>query len=404
MIKYIQNHNMNPKRKLELRETANKKIGEICSHTYEEFDDLHILAISEMTHVKSGFHTSASKKDMEHDFNEGHYTMLKSMHDVTRKNQHYHIMSMYDDKSWELLRNLIDNLQQAKSERAFLEIITFGKMQSKNNIADRELKMSTVDSYKKSYAYVEELFLKAEAQWGINMEYRETLEDVHEKFDVIECRQKYMMLKTYVDFEKTQLEILLPFLMEFCVNPSNQYVTKSSIPTTPITPIPSNTNNSNTMSITKQPLQRKIVEVVRKKDERKSMYGHTCNHCEEFYKNMYPDDEEKRNEMIQNCSKHKTRYKEPQPGTPEGFWDLDIQTPPEWKEQDEELARAKKRKIDVRHTTESTTNITTKPTIKHTLYNKKSTIVEDVEDEDTDVDDMMGPSFTVDNEGWIQTH
>ena len=41
MMKYIQNHNMNPKRKLELRETANKKIGEICSHTYEEFDDLH---------------------------------------------------------------------------------------------------------------------------------------------------------------------------------------------------------------------------------------------------------------------------------------------------------------------------------------------------------------------------
>jgi hypothetical protein len=273
-------------------------------------------------------------------------------------------------------------------------------MQSKTNIADRELKMSTVDSYKKSYAYVEELFLKAEAQWGINMKYRETLEDVHEKFDVIECRQKYMMLKTYVDFEKTQLEILLPFLMEFCVNPSNQYVTKSSIPSTPITPIPSNTNNSNTMSITKQPLQRKIVEVVRKKDERKSMYGHTCNHCEEFYKNMYPDDEEKRNEMIQNCSKHKTRYKEPQPGTPEGFWDLDIQTPPEWKEQDEELARTKKRKAD----TEQTTKSTTKPTIKHTLYNKKSTIVKDVEDEDTDVDDMMGPSFTVDDEGWIQTH
>ena len=400
-MKYIQNHNMNPKRKLELRETANKKIREICSHTYEEFDDLHILAISEMTHVENGFRTSASKKDMEHDFNEGHYTMLKSMHDVTRKNQHYHIMSMYDEKSWELLRNLIDNLQQAKSERAFLEIITFGKMQSKNNIADRELKMSTVDSYKKSYAYVEELFLKAEAQWGINMEYRETLEDVHEKFDVIECRQKYMILKTYVDFEKTQLEILLPFLMEFCVNPSNQYVTKSSIPSTPISPIthiPSNTNNSNTiMSTTKQPLQRKIVEVVRKKDERKSMYGHTCHQCAEFYKNMYPDDEEKRNEMIQNCSKHKTRYKEPQPGTPEGYWDIDIHTPPEWAKQDEELAKAKKRKMD----TEQTTNITTKPTIKHTLYNKKSTIEEDV---DTDVDDMMGPSFTVDNEGWIQTH
>ena len=403
MMKYIQNHNMNPKRKLELRETANKKIGEICSHTYEEFDDLHILAISEMTHVESGFRTSASKKDMEHDFNEGHYTMLKSMHDVTRKNQHYHIMSMYDDKSWELLKNLIDNLQQAKSERAFLEIITFGKMQSKNNIADRELKMSTVESYKKSYAYVEDLFLKAEAQWGINMKYRETLEDVHEKFDVIECRQKYMFLKTYVDFEKTQLEILLPFLMEFCVNPSNQYVTKSSIPTTsvtPVTPIPSNTNNSNTMSITKQPLQRKIVEVVRKKDVRKSMYGHTCNHCEDFYKNIYPDDEEKRNEMIQNCSKHKTKYKEPQPGTPEGFWDLDIQTPPEWKEQDEELARTKKRKMDTEQTTNNPTNNptnnTTKSTIKHTL--------EDVDDEDTDVDDMMGPSFTVDGEGWIQTH
>ena len=62
MMKYIQNHNMNPKRKLELRETANKKIGEICSHTYEEFDDLHILAISEMTHVESGFRYISFKK------------------------------------------------------------------------------------------------------------------------------------------------------------------------------------------------------------------------------------------------------------------------------------------------------------------------------------------------------
>ena len=47
--------------------------------------------------------------------------------------------------------------------------------------------MTTVDSYKKSYACVEELFLKAEALLGINLKYRETLEDVHERFDVIEC-------------------------------------------------------------------------------------------------------------------------------------------------------------------------------------------------------------------------
>ena len=55
-MEYIGNHNINPKRKLELCEITNNKLREISSHTYEEFDDLHILAISEMTKVHNVFH------------------------------------------------------------------------------------------------------------------------------------------------------------------------------------------------------------------------------------------------------------------------------------------------------------------------------------------------------------
>lgn len=36
---------------------------------------------------------------------------------------------------------------------------------------------------------------------------------------------------------------------------------------------------------------------------------------------MYGNDPEKMKEMIQQCSRHRTTFS-PEPGTPEGYWDL----------------------------------------------------------------------------------
>ena len=61
--------------------------------------------------------------------------------------------------------------------------------------------------------------------------------------------------------------------------------------------------------------------MVRKKDLRSSLYGGDCNECRNFYQAMYGNDPEKMKEMIQQCSRHRTKFS-PDPGTPEGYWDL----------------------------------------------------------------------------------
>jgi hypothetical protein len=93
----------------------------------------------------------------------------------------------------------------------------------------------------------------------------------------------------------------------------------------------------------KRSKQPKIVEVVRNKEERKSLIGHSCPQCIDFYENLFGKDTEKCREAIQLCSRHRTRYKQ-QPGTPPGYWDVDIHTPEEWKIQDEELAKRQEEK------------------------------------------------------------
>ncbi|XP_036378567.1 DNA endonuclease RBBP8 [Megalops cyprinoides] len=59
------------------------------------------------------------------------------------------------------------------------------------------------------------------------------------------------------------------------------------------------------------------VEVVRKKDERRKLKGHTCKECEIYYADL-PDAE--RQKKLSACSRHRFRYIPP--STPENFWEV----------------------------------------------------------------------------------
>ncbi|KAJ1440193.1 hypothetical protein B484DRAFT_391440 [Ochromonadaceae sp. CCMP2298] len=50
--------------------------------------------------------------------------------------------------------------------------------------------------------------------------------------------------------------------------------------------------------------------------------------CAQGIYNM--DDEQVRRDVLQRCSRHKSRYTPP--STPEGYWQLTLNTPDDWKE------------------------------------------------------------------------
>ncbi|XP_048219103.1 DNA endonuclease RBBP8 isoform X2 [Perognathus longimembris pacificus] len=59
------------------------------------------------------------------------------------------------------------------------------------------------------------------------------------------------------------------------------------------------------------------IEVVRKKEERRKLLGHTCKECEIYYADM---PEEEREKKLASCSRHRFRYIPP--NTPENFWEV----------------------------------------------------------------------------------
>ncbi|XP_078396336.1 DNA endonuclease RBBP8 [Cetorhinus maximus] len=59
------------------------------------------------------------------------------------------------------------------------------------------------------------------------------------------------------------------------------------------------------------------VEVVRNKEERRKMHGHTCKECEVYYADL---PEEERLKKLANCSRHRFRYLPP--NTPDNFWEV----------------------------------------------------------------------------------
>ncbi|KAG2458284.1 CTIP endonuclease, partial [Polypterus senegalus] len=59
------------------------------------------------------------------------------------------------------------------------------------------------------------------------------------------------------------------------------------------------------------------VKVVRNKEERRKMIGHTCKECEIYYADL---PEEERQKKLSSCSRHRFRYIPP--NTPENFWEV----------------------------------------------------------------------------------
>ncbi|XP_012696353.2 DNA endonuclease RBBP8 isoform X1 [Clupea harengus] len=59
------------------------------------------------------------------------------------------------------------------------------------------------------------------------------------------------------------------------------------------------------------------VDVVRNRDERRKLKGHTCKECEIYYADL---PEEEREKKLASCSRHRFRYIPP--STPENFWEV----------------------------------------------------------------------------------
>ncbi|XP_035174887.1 DNA endonuclease RBBP8 [Oxyura jamaicensis] len=59
------------------------------------------------------------------------------------------------------------------------------------------------------------------------------------------------------------------------------------------------------------------IEVIRKKEERRKLHGHTCKECEIYYADI---PEEEREKKLAACSRHRFRYIPP--NTPENFWEV----------------------------------------------------------------------------------
>ncbi|XP_057555676.1 DNA endonuclease RBBP8 isoform X2 [Hippopotamus amphibius kiboko] len=59
------------------------------------------------------------------------------------------------------------------------------------------------------------------------------------------------------------------------------------------------------------------IEVVRKKEERRKLLGHTCKECEIYYAGFPAEEREKK---LAACSRHRFRYIPP--STPENFWEV----------------------------------------------------------------------------------
>uniref|UniRef100_A0A4W2FXB8 DNA endonuclease RBBP8 n=1 Tax=Bos indicus x Bos taurus TaxID=30522 RepID=A0A4W2FXB8_BOBOX len=59
------------------------------------------------------------------------------------------------------------------------------------------------------------------------------------------------------------------------------------------------------------------IEVVRKKEERRKLLGHTCKECEIYYADFPAEEREKK---LASCSRHRFRYIPP--NTPENFWEV----------------------------------------------------------------------------------
>lgn len=94
----------------------------------------------------------------------------------------------------------------------------------------------------------------------------------------------------------------------------------------------SSSSSAHPVDISKRPLISKCIEVVRNRADRAALPGFACSECEQFYKVMMDQGivtEENKADFMQSCSRHKARWTPP--STPDGFWDMSLNTPQEWR-------------------------------------------------------------------------
>jgi hypothetical protein len=96
----------------------------------------------------------------------------------------------------------------------------------------------------------------------------------------------------------------------------------------------STTTTTNAAAAPAAAAKAKCVESVRSKTLRAALPGFTCEECLKFYETMQQQgiycmsDSQVRRDILQGCSRHKARWTPP--STPEGFWNLTLQTPDDW--------------------------------------------------------------------------
>jgi hypothetical protein len=301
------------------------------------------------------------------DFNMTHYKIMKSVH--TTFHNVYDIFIMFTPTDFTNLELMINNIYEVYHHMQIYQKQVESKT-SKRNI--HQIKTN----YKTKYGYIQHLIEVTSIQKRINIElltrvkFRlSTMERKNIDFVTkIQTKRLLYEILSLLQFENTTIIHLSNFLSNFeiaYIKQENNYTIEPNTKSHSQSQSESQENEKNIESNTKkrkanniptlmsnsakcskhteqnkqkQQKQTKIVEVVRNKEERKSLIGHSCPQCIDFYENAFGKDTEKCKEVIQLCSRHRTRYTPP-PSTPPGFWDLDIHTPEEWKIQDEEIAR-----------------------------------------------------------------
>jgi len=83
-------------------------------------------------------------------------------------------------------------------------------------------------------------------------------------------------------------------------------------------------DDNNDVPTTNSPKYAYVNNPVRGKEERKKLKGFDCRDCEDYYNGKLEEGytEEEVDKLINECSKHRAKYKAPL--TPEKFWDPDI--------------------------------------------------------------------------------
>ena len=302
------------------------------------------------------------------DFNMTHYKIMKSVH--TTFHDVYDIFIMFTPSDFNNLELMINNIYEVSHHMQIYQRRVESNT-SKKNI--HQIKTN----YKTKYGYIQKLIEVTSIQKRINIELltrvKFRLSSIERKdsdyVTKIQTQRLLYEILALLHFENTTIIHLSNFLAHFEIiyvkqennitieprekswsqsqlqlqskleSQENEKIIESNTNKRKETQISTTATTATTATTSKKrSKQPKIVEVVRNKEERKSLIGHSCPQCIDFYENLFGKDTEKCREAIQLCSRHRTRYKE-QPGTPPGYWDVDIHTPEEWKIQDEELAR-----------------------------------------------------------------